>query len=88
MALHHAAVADINDSKTMFKITAEEGVRTCEIVKDLKVKEEQYDAEADSRTEQKSNPKSQKIQTFLTNFVDTVEKKAETTSTYPAPTST
>ncbi|WP_181154284.1 trypsin-like serine peptidase [Nostoc sp. 'Peltigera membranacea cyanobiont' N6] len=88
VALHHAAVEDINDSKTMFEITAEEGVRTCEIVKDLKVKKEQYDPEVDSITEQKSNPKSQKIQTFITNFVDTVEKKAETNSTYPAPTYT
>ncbi|RCJ20497.1 hypothetical protein A6S26_26615 [Nostoc sp. ATCC 43529] len=88
VALHHAAVADINDSKTMFEITAEEGVRTCEIVKDLKAKTEQYKADPDLIVQQKSEPRSKKIQTFLDIFVDTVEKKAETNYTYPAPTST
>ncbi|MEH2263316.1 trypsin-like serine peptidase [Nostoc sp.] len=82
VALHHAAVAE-NDTNGTLKITAEEGVRTCEIVKDLKSKTEQYKAEANLRNEQKSDPRSEKIETFLDIFVDTINKEAESKSTNP-----
>lgn len=85
VALHHAAVAE-NETNGTFKITAEEGVRTCEIVKDLKAKKERYQAEANLRNEQKSDPRSEKIKTFLDIFVDTINKEADSKSTNPVAT--
>ncbi|MEH2360318.1 trypsin-like serine peptidase, partial [Nostoc sp.] len=85
VALHHAAVAEKNDSNTT-EIMAEEGVRTCEIVKDLKTKAEQYIAEANLGTQQKSDPRSKKIQTFIEIFVDTINKEADSKATYPTAT--
>jgi hypothetical protein len=85
VALHHAAVANIKDDSTI-EIVAEQGVRTCAIVKDLKAKQEQYQAEytndnptkqGSDPTKQGSDPRAEKIQTFINMFVDTEEKEAE-----------
>ena len=84
VALHHAAVAAMQkNGNTTLEIVAEQGVRTCEIVKDLKKKARQYEEEANLGNEQKSDPRAEKIWTFINNFVDTVEKEAENKPTGP-----
>jgi V8-like Glu-specific endopeptidase len=82
VALHHAAVANIKDDSTI-EIVAEQGVRICAIIKDLKLKQEQYQAEytKDSPMKQGLDPRAAKIQTFIENFVDTEEKEAENKAT-------
>jgi hypothetical protein len=60
VALHHSAVGNIKEDSTM-EIVAEQGVRTCEIVKYLQGK--------------KSS--SKKLESFIDIFVDTKEKEAE-----------
>ncbi|MBW4559836.1 MAG: serine protease [Mojavia pulchra JT2-VF2] len=67
VALHNSAVANIKTDSTI-EIVAEQGVRACEIVKDL----------------QQKSSNSTKIKNFIDIFVDTKEKEAENKSTTQA----
>ena len=79
VALHHAAVAKTKDDSTL-EIEVEQGVRTCEIVKDLKKKKDDYQAgfAKDNPQKQGLDPRAKKIQNFIDTFVNTEEKDAET----------
>jgi hypothetical protein len=84
VALHHAAVANIKDDSTI-EIVAEQGVRICAIIKDLKLKQKQYEAEYTKDDPKQRSPRAAEIQTFINNFVDTEEKEAENKATNQAP---
>ncbi|BAY12563.1 trypsin-like serine peptidase [Calothrix sp. NIES-2098] len=70
VALHNSAVANIKADSTI-EIVAEQGVRICEIVKDL----------------QEKSLSSEKIKNFIDLFVDTKEKEAENKPTQSLPAS-